>query len=71
MMPAILAPRREVMVNDCLIFRQAGCVPAPKISSARFPKSALHRLTRPCRERVRDFRSAALAKPLILRELGL
>jgi hypothetical protein len=30
-MPAILAPRREVMVNDCLIFRQAGRVPLPNI----------------------------------------
>ena len=27
-MPAILAPRREVMVNECLIFRQAGRSPA-------------------------------------------
>ena len=27
-MPAILAPRREVMVNDCLIFRQAARAPA-------------------------------------------
>src|SRR5581483_7352795 len=28
-MPAILAPRREVMVNDCLIFGQAGRTPPP------------------------------------------
>jgi hypothetical protein len=30
-MPAILAPRREVMVNDCLIFRQAARIPHPNI----------------------------------------
>ncbi|HEY1979597.1 MAG TPA: hypothetical protein VGH13_05890, partial [Xanthobacteraceae bacterium] len=41
-MLAILAPRREVMVNDCLILRRAGGT-RYQISGAHFPKAAPHR----------------------------